>query len=533
MSVLHHRLLAPLVARIGQKNPLVMCITNRVTPQRVADLLLASGASPAMIDNPAEVPAFASISSAVYANLGLHSTQSAALEALAGMGQQRPPLVLDPVGFGASAYRNEAIEHVLDKARPEVIKGNSNEICGLAGAEATGQGVDSAADTANAMEPALALSRKHGRCVVCVSGNHDLVVRAGAVAFEDVVVRIVGDAPLMAKVTGTGCSLGAVVAAGVASVEEDALLGAVAAHAMYTAAALRALEVSRDAGPGSLAAALPDALHAVAQAPEELLALVRVEVLRGKLNVPPQLTPTPTAAATAGPTRGNGLHVVTDDAFADEGLLAKLEAAVDGGATVVQLRLKSTSTEEYVAWAWRVKELCLRRGVTFIVDDRVDVALAVDADGAHVGRGDMPPAVARRLLGPDKILGVSTYGSRTDVRRALDPDVCADYVGSPPCFPTSTKTNSPGGVAGVGHLQELRGWVEEELQLQGRAPGSCPVVAIGGVDTSNAAACVANEARGLAVVSTLLASEDLAEIKERAAALTGACTSTRTTDAQR
>ena len=531
MSVLHHRLLAPLVARIGLKNPLVMCITNRVTPQRVADLLLASGASPAMIDNPEEVPAFASISSAVYANLGLHSTQSAALEALAGMGQQRPPLVLDPVGFGASAYRNEAIEHVLAKARPEVIKGNSNEICGLAGAAATGQGVDSAADTANAMEPALALSRKHGRCVVCVTGNHDLVVRAGAEDLEDVVVRIVGDAPLMAKVTGTGCSLGAVVAAGVASVEEDALLGAVAAHAMYTAAALRALEVSRDAGPGSLAAALPDALHAVAQAPEELLALVRVEVLRGKLDVPaPQLTPTltpkPTAAAT-GPTCGNGLHVVTDDAFADEGLLAKLEAAVDGGATVVQLRLKSTSTEEFMAWAWRVKELCLRRSVTFIVDDRVDIALAVDADGAHVGRGDMPPAVARRLLGPDKILGVSTYGSRTDVSRALDPDVCADYVGSPACFPTSTK---PGSLSlGAGHLGELRGWVEEELQRQGRAPGSCPVVAIGGVDTGNAAACVANEAGGLAVVSTLLASEDLAEIKERAAALTAACTSTSTT----
>jgi len=232
MSVIHHRRLVPLVSAIARQNPLVMCVTNRVTPQRVADLVLASGASPAMIDNPAEVPAFASISSAVYANAGLHTTQTAALDAIQGMGRERPPLVLDPVGFGASAFRNEAILSFITAAAPDVIKGNSNEICGLAGAQGQGQGVDSAAGTAGAIEPALALSRTHNGCVVCVTGDHDIIARAGADSTADVVVRVVGDAPMMSKVTGTGCALGAIVAAGVATAN-DPMLGAVAAHTMY------------------------------------------------------------------------------------------------------------------------------------------------------------------------------------------------------------------------------------------------------------------------------------------------------------
>ena len=211
MAVIHPRSLAAAVRRMTKANPLIMCVTNRVTAQRVADITLAAGASPAMIDNPAEVPGFAAISSAIYVNAGLHTSQVAALDALKSM-SARPKLVLDPVGYGASAYRNEAIQDFLTRFPPNVIKGNANEVCGLVGAEASGQGVDSAAGTANAIEPALALSRKHGQCVVCVSGDHDVIVQARDGA-ADLVCRVVGDTPMMAKVTGTGCALGAVVAA--------------------------------------------------------------------------------------------------------------------------------------------------------------------------------------------------------------------------------------------------------------------------------------------------------------------------------
>ena len=172
--------------------------------------------------------------------------------------------------------------------------------------------------------------------------------------------------------------------------------------------------------------ALADALHAAACGPAALLAACRVELLSGGLPDADEPEAAASGAAAAAPRHRwklDGLHVVTDDAFADAHMLGKLEAAIDGGACAVQLRLKHVPAEEYVGWAWQVKALCLRRGVAFIIDDRVDVALAVDADGVHVGRGDMPAAIARRLLGPHKIVGVSTYGSRAEVAAALRPEV--------------------------------------------------------------------------------------------------------------
>ena len=214
--------------------------------------------------------------------------------------------------------------------------------------------------------------------------------------------------------------------------------------------------------------ALADALHAAAREPAVLLAACRVELLSGGLPDADADEPEAGAGAAASGAAAaahrhrwklDGLHVVTDDAFADGDLLGKLEAAIDGGACAVQLRLKHVPAEEYVRWAWQVKALCLRRGVAFIIDDRVDVALAVqpynpspnpnpspnlhpspnpdpspnptpnqvalavDADGVHVGRGDMPASIARRLLGPHKIVGVSTYGSRAEVAAALRPEV--------------------------------------------------------------------------------------------------------------
>ena len=274
--------------------------------------------------------------------------------------------------------------------------------------------------------------------------------------------------------------------------------------------------------------ALADALHAAACGPAALLAACRVELLSGGLPDADEPEAAASGAAAAAPRHRwklDGLHVVTDDAFADAHMLGKLEAAIDGGACAVQLRLKHVPAEEYVGWAWQVKALCLRRGVAFIIDDRVDVALAVDADGVHVGRGDMPAAIARRLLGPHKIVGVSTYGSRAEVAAALRPEVDADYVGSPAVFATSTKPAAAS--AGVAHLGEMRQWVADELSRRTQGPGGpapgvvCPVVAIGGIAPANAAACVEAGADGLAVVSALLAPAQPSGVREAAAALCG------------
>ena len=144
----------------------------------------------------------------------------------------------------------------------------------------------------------------------------------------------------------------------------------------------------------------------------------------------------------------------------------------------------------------------------------------------HVGRGDMPAAIARRLLGPHKIVGVSTYGSRADVAAALRPEVEADYVGSPAVFATSTKPSAAS--AGVAHLGEMRQWVAEELRRRGRQPSTlgvapaCPVVAIGGIAPGNASSCVVAGADGLAVVSALLAPAQPSGVREAAVALCAA-----------
>ena len=121
-------------------NPLVMCITNRVTPQRVADALLAAGASPAMIDNPAEVAGFAglahTIGGGLYLNCGLHASQMQAIPAITDWRRNTDDsvLVVDPVGYGATAYRSEQILSLLADLKPDGIKGNASEILGISGA---------------------------------------------------------------------------------------------------------------------------------------------------------------------------------------------------------------------------------------------------------------------------------------------------------------------------------------------------------------------------------------------------------------
>jgi thiamine-phosphate pyrophosphorylase len=188
------------------------------------------------------------------------------------------------------------------------------------------------------------------------------------------------------------------------------------------------------------------------------------------------------------------VYLVTD-AGLSRGRPARLvvEAALGGGVTVVQYREKSAGTRAMVEEARVLRELCRSAGVPFIVNDRVDVALAVDADGVHVGQDDMPAGLARRLIGRGKILGVSA-GTPEEARRAEADG--ADYIGASPIFDTPTKTDAPPAM-GVEGLRRLAAAV------------GVPVVAIGGVNAGNAASMIAAGASGVAVVSAIVAAEDV------------------------
>lgn len=247
---------------IAARPPLVHCLTNIVVAGYTANVLLAIGASPAMVENTEEAAPFAAMAGAVLVNLGTLSTERAVAMRLAAVSahEHGVPWVLDPVAVGALAHRT-ALAVALLEARPAVIRGNGSEIQALAAAAGVapsgrsgGRGVDSLASSDDALDAAGALATGHS-CVVAVSGATDYITDGIRT------VAIGGGHPLMTKVTGMGCALGAVIAAAVA-VEEDPLSAAGGASAVFATAGEQA--AGGVAGPGSFAVAFLDRLAALA-----------------------------------------------------------------------------------------------------------------------------------------------------------------------------------------------------------------------------------------------------------------------------
>ncbi|MEL7020400.1 MAG: thiamine phosphate synthase [Bacteroidota bacterium] len=184
-----------------------------------------------------------------------------------------------------------------------------------------------------------------------------------------------------------------------------------------------------------------------------------------------------------------GLMFVTDERVrADEDFFALLEAALQGGVTIVQLREKQLDTRTFYERAIRAKELCHAHHVPFIINDRVDIALAIDADGVHIGQRDLPHIVTRRLLGKDKIIGLSIS---TPAQASAAQQYPIDYIGLSPIFSTATKQTHlapPLGLDGLSHIRTLF---------------DRPIVSIGGIQLENARAVIEHGSDGLAVVSAI------------------------------
>jgi thiamine-phosphate pyrophosphorylase len=187
------------------------------------------------------------------------------------------------------------------------------------------------------------------------------------------------------------------------------------------------------------------------------------------------------------------LYLVTDRTLSlGRPLEGIVEAAVRGGVSAVQLREKSCSTEEYIETASRIKKVLGPFGVPLIINDRVEVALEVGAVGVHLGQGDMPPAEARKLLGPDAVIGLSVETpEQADEADHLD----VDYLGVSPIFPTPTKTDL------------MTAWGLQGLRLL-RSRSRHKLIAIGGINSSNAAEVMEAGADGIAVVSAICSAPD-------------------------
>lgn len=239
---------------VHRATPLVQCITNSVVTNFTANVLLAAGAAPAMVDITQEAGPFATFASALLVNLGTpHPEQrDAAREAVTAASGAGTPWVLDPVAVGVLPVRT-ALATDLAAARPTVIRGNASEIIALAGDGAGGRGVDSTAGSHEAVTAAQRLVAA-GAGAVAVSGASDVVVDAARVSV------LTGGDPMLTRVTGTGCALGALIAA-CAAVTDDPLLAALAGSAWMSAAA--EVAVARSTGPGTFAVALLDELAAL------------------------------------------------------------------------------------------------------------------------------------------------------------------------------------------------------------------------------------------------------------------------------
>jgi len=185
-------------------------------------------------------------------------------------------------------------------------------------------------------------------------------------------------------------------------------------------------------------------------------------------------------------------YLVTDSGLSRNGTLSDVERAINAGCRIIQYREKNKSTRQMIEEASQIKVICKEK-VVFIVNDRVDVALAVDADGVHIGQDDIPFEIARNLLGEEKIIGFTTH----DVEESVHAEkIGADYIGLSPIFATTTKKDA-GNSCGTSMIGKVR----QQVKL--------PIVAIGGINKSNVIDVIKAGADAVVAISEVVCSENV------------------------
>ena len=193
------------------------------------------------------------------------------------------------------------------------------------------------------------------------------------------------------------------------------------------------------------------------------------------------------------------VYLVTDSRDkTEEEFLAIIEEAIEGGTSIVQLREKTASTKDFYELALKVKEITSRYDVPLLINDRIDIALAIDSEGVHIGQDDMPADIARAIIGDEKILGVSASTVDEAVKAQKDG---ADYIGSGAVFPTSTKDDADS--VSKDELKEIVNSID------------IPVVAIGGITLENAQELKDTGISGFSVVSAIMSAKDPKEASQK------------------
>ena len=467
---------------LRHQNPLVICITNDVVRTFTANGLLAIGASPIMSECSEDLKDLIVHASALLINIGTLTPDKASYykEAIQLAKVHEVPVVLDPVGCHAGAYRLSVVLDLIKTGNISLLRGNQSEIKAVydalshddtANNSTAGKGVDGAQ-----VEDSAVIAYRLARvinCPVVATGEEDYVSDGTRV------FAVPHGHPIMTAVTGTGCLLGAVLAAFFSAYypyKDSMSIGEFLAYALayYGLAGESAVKVS-GIKPGSFSVAFIDALYTLDD--EVLVSENRVQ----SVVVPDQLQ----------------VYFVCgtqDTELNKKRLLEIVEDACRGGITCFQFREKGDGTlegQQKLELAQQLQHICAKYHVLYIINDDVELAVAVNADGVHVGQDDMCLEDVRNIVG-HKVVGISIHSieelHKTDV-------LYADCVGVGPMYTTSSKPDAqePCGPERTAELQA------EGLNL--------PCVGIGGITLDNTMAVLRAGACGVAVISAIAHAE--------------------------
>lgn len=448
------------------KRPLVEQLTNFVTINDCANATLSIGASPVMADGDEEVKDMTAISNALVINFGIINLQpvETMIKAAKSANENYIPVVFDPVGMGAIPFINETILHFLNEVKVDVIKGNASEIMSLAGVKVETKGVDSSESSLNSIESAVKVARKY-RCVCAVTGEIDIVTDGKTI------VKIHNGYDKMSYITGTGCMISSLVG----SVLGSGCTPLIGACAGILAMSISGEKAKKQVNPDELGIStyrtkLMDNIYLFNGDDIDKYARIEIENIESEYS----------------------MYLITDEAAClGKDFYKSVEDSILGGAKIVQLREKNLSTREFYERAKKLKEICSKHDVKFVINDRVDIAMAVDADGVHLGQSDMHIEICKELIGYNKIVGISAK----NIEEAMQAQhYGADYIGVGALFTTKSKDDAD--------------YVSKEDVQKICDVIDIPVLGIGGIKLENMDEISDLDIDGICVISDILNSEE-------------------------
>lgn len=455
--------------RVIAKKPVVHCITNYVTVNDCANILLGAGASPIMADEIREVEQIVDLADALVINIGtLNQSKVQAMLAAGKKANKRGiPVVLDPVGVGASDYRKEVVQTLLGEIDFTIIRGNMSELNVICDFSQKTRGVDAFAyDSLNQknMSGQIAkmqqLARRHS-CVIAISGAVDLVCD------QNDSYLIYNGHETMSRITGTGCMLTALVGAFV-SASEDSLKATVASFIMMGLAGEKAYDMMDKTASG--------------------FATMRNFLIDGIVSLKDELLDNQAKYLKYRPLDLR-LYGITDSNIMKD-LNRDTQSSLKGGVTMLQYRQKEAAWSVKLEEAQVLNRICRQHNVPLIINDSLELLESCQATGIHIGQDDGDCREIRSIIGDDKIIGVSCHNVEEAIRAQKQG---ANYLGIGAMEATSTKNDT---------IRVSRETLEQILDNV-----VIPVVVIGGINYGNLSKYP--DVNGYALISGIFQSDDI------------------------